>query len=629
MAIITKDILFDNEHLNGAKWSFGVPLERTNPVPIDKWSTFKTYADAKEFVNRATGNIAYPGQIITIEGPDNVVDVYVVDRTATDCLKKLASGGSADEIAARVRELSSKLLSAGGIIDQLSGAHDQLSTALSTEIDSLSTSLSNDIDSLSTSLSNDIDNLSAALSNEISSLEGKLSSAWQFRGTVDAEAAEDNITKINANFADPQKGDVVIVNKKFVDKDGTESVAAIEYAYDGTTWQQLGDESSNVSKYQLKSAIEGLSTALSNEIDDLSIALSNKIDNLSNSLSNEIDNLSDAVSAEISSETKRASDAEAYLSTSIDSKIFAQLGDDADPVSVDTLTVHKITSDKYAELLASNKVVSSDIYVVESGEHNVYGEKITNVAEGTEATDAATYGQLTSAVDSLSDTVKLSVAELEKKIDDTVKGGVEALSTELLTPITGKIPVLDAKVDALDTKVDTLSTNLSNEIKALSGALSGDIDQLSTHVYTDLSIEMTATAGASDGVLSTFTFTQNGKTVGTINLPKDKVIESAKVVFGELSADGTFTPDDAGSATKSDKSKFYLEVVVANQTKKLYIPVPELADTYVGHDGTTVKVEISSDTDGARCIKAEVKDESITMAKLSGTFTFDCGGALA
>ena len=70
-------------------------------------------------------------------------------------------------------------------------------------------------------------------------------------------------------------------------------------------------------------------------------------------------------------------------------------------------------------------------------------------------------------------------------------------------------------------------------------------------------------------------------------------------------------------------------MVVANQTEKLYIPVPELADTYVGHNGTTVTVAITSDSDGARCISAEVKDESITMAKLSGTFTFDCGGALA
>ena len=59
MAIINKDTLFDNEHLNGAKWSFGVPLERTNPVPIDKWSTFKTYADAKEFVNHSTLNIQH------------------------------------------------------------------------------------------------------------------------------------------------------------------------------------------------------------------------------------------------------------------------------------------------------------------------------------------------------------------------------------------------------------------------------------------------------------------------------------------------------------------------------------------------------------------------------------------
>lgn len=755
MAIINKNTLFDDEHLNGAKWSFGVPLERTNPVPIDKWSTFKTYADAKEFVNRETGNIAYPGQIITIEGSDGVVDVYVVDRTATDCLKKLASGGSADEIAARVRELSSQLLSADGIIDQLSAAHDALSTALSTEIsaetvarkandaflsgqiDALSDGISADVDALSTALSTeisaevvnrikavealstalstdlsaetinrtkaiealsdalstDIDALSAALSTEISAetkarteaikaLEDKLSSAWQFRGV------KDTVPTDNARY---KNGDVIIVNKKFTDLDGSEKTAAIEYAFDGTNWQQLGDESSGVSKFELKDAIEklsatvsaeidadveALSTSLSNAVDakildlstnlsteisaeaiardeavkalstalsteisalninankaveDLSVALSTDIDALSANLSGEIDALSTALSTDLSSEIEARKENDAYLSTKIDSKIFAQIGDDADPVSVDTLTVHKITSDKYAELLASNKVVSSDIYVVESGEHNVYGEKITNVAEGTEATDAATYGQLTSAVDSLSDTVKLSVAELEQKIEDAVKGGVDALSTKLLTPTTGIIPVLDAKVDTLDAKVDTLSTNLSNEIKALSGALSGDIGQLSTNVYTHLSIEMTATAGASGDVLSTFTFTQNGKTVGTINIPKDKVIESAKVVFGVLSA-GTFTPDKAGSSTASDKSKFYLEVVVANQTEKLYIPVPELADTYVGHDGTTVTVAITSDTDGARCISAEVKDESITMAKLSGTFTFDCGGALA
>lgn len=161
MAIIDKETLFNTENLNGAKWSFGVPLERTNPVPIDKWSTFKTYADAVKFVNRATGNIAYPGQIITIEGPDNVVDVYVVDRTATDCLKKLASGGSAEEIANRVRELSSQLLSDDGIIDQLSGA---ISSVLSDYTTSAQASAI-----ASAYAKNAVSNITADISSDVSS----------------------------------------------------------------------------------------------------------------------------------------------------------------------------------------------------------------------------------------------------------------------------------------------------------------------------------------------------------------------------------------------------------------------------------------------------------------------------
>ena len=771
MAIIDKNTLFDNGHLNGAKWSFGVPLERTNPVPIDKWSTFKTYADAKEFVNRDKGNIAYPGQIITIEDPDtNVVDVYVVDRTATatDCLKKLASGGSAEEIADRVRELSSKLLSADGIIDQLSAAHDALSTALSTEIsaetiareandvflsgkiDALSDGISADVEALSTALSTeisaevvnrtkavealstalstdlsaetinrtkaiealsdalsiDIDALSVALSTEISAeaiarnkaikaLEDKLSSAWQFRGVKDAVPAD------NTGY---KNGDVIIVNKKFTDLDGSEKTAAVEYAFDGKTWQQLGDESSGVSKYELKTAIddlsatvsaeidadvEALSTSLSNTVDakilalstnlsteisaeaiardkavkalstalsteisalninankavkDLSVALSTDIDDLSTALSTEIsaeaiardeaiEALSTALSTDLSSEINARKENDAYLSTKIDAKIYAQVGDDAKPVSVDTLTMHKISAEKYAELLKNGGIVETDLYVISSDYIDGYGERVKNVANGEEATDAATYGQVIDLSTALSNDVKLSVQTLETKIETAVEGGVKALSSELLAPTTGVIPVLGAKVD-------TLSTNLSNEIKALSSALSGDVDKLSADVYKDLSVAMTTTAGAEDGdVLSTFTFTQNGKTIGTIDLPKDKVIKSAKVVFGTL-VNGTFTPESEGSATKSDKAKFYLEVIVANQTNKLYIPVPELADTYVGHTGERIAITVQSDDDGARCISADIvlssitndrmANDSITMRNLSGEFIFNCGDA--
>ena len=179
---------------------------------------------------------------------------------------------------------------------------------------------------------------------------------------------------------------------------------------------------------------------------------------------------------------------------------------------------------------------------------------------------------------------------------------IEDLSTSLSITVDAKILALS---DALSADVLDLSSNLSNEI-----------DYLSNDIYKDLSIAMTTTAGTDDA-LSSFTFTQNGQTIGKINIPKDKVIESAKVVFGTLSDNGTFTPEDEGSETKSEAAKFYLEVVVANQTNKLYIPVPELADTYVGHIGTTIEVTIKSDADGARCINAEVKAGSIGTNELS------------
>ena len=170
-------------------------------------------------------------------------------------------------------------------------------------------------------------------------------------------------------------------------------------------------------------------------------------------------------------------------------------------MSVDTLTMHKISAEKYAELLKNGGIVETDLYVISSDYIDGYGERVKNVANGEEATDAATYGQVIDLSTALSNDVKLSVQTLETKIETAVEGGVKALSSELLAPTTGVIPVLGAKVD-------TLSTNLSNEIKALSSALSGDVDKLSADVYKDLSVAMTTTAGAEDGdVLSTFTFT--------------------------------------------------------------------------------------------------------------------------
>ena len=58
-----KDTLFDKT-LNGSFWNAGVTFERTNPVPLEKYSIFKTLADAQDYAKNNA--VSYLGQIITV-----------------------------------------------------------------------------------------------------------------------------------------------------------------------------------------------------------------------------------------------------------------------------------------------------------------------------------------------------------------------------------------------------------------------------------------------------------------------------------------------------------------------------------------------------------------------------------
>lgn len=89
MAIISKDKLF--EKLAGSFWNAGVTFERTNPVPLEKYSLFKTLAEAETYAN--TSPVAYPGQPIAVVGDDSTT-LYFIDNDGT--LKPIASGSSTE-----------------------------------------------------------------------------------------------------------------------------------------------------------------------------------------------------------------------------------------------------------------------------------------------------------------------------------------------------------------------------------------------------------------------------------------------------------------------------------------------------------------------------------------------------
>ena len=68
-----KETLFDKT-LNGSFWNAGVTFERTNPVPLEKYSIFKTLADAENYAKNNA--VSYLGQIITVIGGEQTYSAW-------------------------------------------------------------------------------------------------------------------------------------------------------------------------------------------------------------------------------------------------------------------------------------------------------------------------------------------------------------------------------------------------------------------------------------------------------------------------------------------------------------------------------------------------------------------------
>lgn len=69
---------------NGAKWDAGVVFNRTNALPLDKFSVFKSFADAYDYAQNNA--VAYPGQIITVvDGTLSTVTAYKIETDGQLC----------------------------------------------------------------------------------------------------------------------------------------------------------------------------------------------------------------------------------------------------------------------------------------------------------------------------------------------------------------------------------------------------------------------------------------------------------------------------------------------------------------------------------------------------------------
>lgn len=123
---------------------------------------------------------------------------------------------------------------------------------------------------------------------------------------------------------------------------------------------------------------------------------------------------------------------------------------------------------------------------------------------------------------------------------------------------------------------------------------------LATTSYVDTKVgavsvpAYTLTKSTSTDYAAVYHLQKNGTNVGeAINIPKDMVVESGKVVWGSY-AEGTFTP-----ATDKKNATPYVELTLANSSaNKIYIAVADLVNEHKAGTG----ISITNNTDGTRTI---------------------------
>lgn len=187
------------------------------------------------------------------------------------------------------------------------------------------------------------------------------------------------------------------------------------------------------------------------------------------------------------------------------------------------------------------------------------------------------------------------VSDLTGGSVDSIEGQITKAINALRTEITGDLSdTTDAKtlaaindeLNAIDKAIEDLGKNhedLEKRVKAveddyLKGA---DKTELANRITNEAPVTMTEAAGSGD-ILKTYTFTQNGKAIGTINLAKELVVTGGDIVV----IDGVKN----------------LQLTIANQTAPVNIPVNELVDVYT--EGYLINIdesnEISIDIEGLR-----------------------------
>ena len=191
-------------------------------------------------------------------------------------------------------------------------------------------------------------------------------------------------------------------------------------------------------------------------------------------------------------------------------------------------------------------------------------------------------------------TNKTDIAGLKTAVDNITKDG-GALATAK-TELEGKISAVDTKVGDTTKLETTTKTDVVSAINEVNKAVADA--QTAGAVTMDTSDKVEDT-----NVLKAYTIKQGDAVVGTINIPKDLVVESGEVV------------------DKEDGKHIILTLAVSGKT--IDIPANDLVDDYTAAAGAkSVQLTVTGRTLSAEIVNgavatAKIADSAVTTAKVA------------
>lgn len=244
---------------------------------------------------------------------------------------------------------------------------------------------------------------------------------------------------------------------------------------------------------------------------------------------------------------------------------------------------------------------------------------ITNIREEYAEADAAVLAESKQFAQDLGenyDAAGVAATKVQELADGQVKTNTEAIaklngdaSTDgsVAKAVADAKALVDADVEALEEKVDK-NTAAIGTMENLDTTAKGNLVEALNEVRNAVSAGGTAAAvtmeevstGLAEGVLKAYTIKQGENTVGTINIPKDMVVQSGDVVTD---------PEGQPAGT-------YIKLVLANATNDIiYVNVGTLVDIYKAK-ASAPQVQIAIDS-ATREISASIVAGSITATELA------------